>query len=273
MKKGFTLAEVLIVLIVIGIIATLSVGVFNNGGFLPDRNKVLFKKAYSVVERIAGELVNDESIYAYDPNSIGFRNTALAEGEFEGERKFCNEFARKLNIIGSAGNEIFNERTKLCSFETTDGIKWTIHGGFVQGTSVPCDESSSIRYYDGGCPARCVAVGPRQPIYNCGGAGIACRPTYKYLCRCAPTPEQLTRCRENNEINDTLDEAVVIKIDVKGDNGNNIAEADLPRYRLDSADFSNENRDSYFVYVYADGRVTVPPGSIEAEYLRSHSAN
>lgn len=122
-NKAFTLAETLIVLSIIGILATVSLGVWSK--MIPDKEKIMFKKAYQTVEKTAGELVNDENLYPYALNAIGFRNkenvTWPGENEtFGGETKFCKLFERKLNVIVAS-------RANECStFTTSDGISYNI---------------------------------------------------------------------------------------------------------------------------------------------------
>ena len=125
--KGFTLAETLIVISIIGVIAILILGTLFSSA--PDKNKALFKKAYSITERTVAELVNDETLYPYDPERIGFLNTDTVEipgtnETVQGDQKMCKLFASKLNIIGEAS---FSGSS--CTFETTDGIYWSIPTG------------------------------------------------------------------------------------------------------------------------------------------------
>lgn len=139
MKKAFTLAEILIVLVIISILLTLMLGAFN-----PKSNslKLMFKKAYSVAERTVSDLINDENFYPYDPSNIGFRNmektclpelttaecnscipdNTLEKKCYDGQYKFRNLFVRKFNIVGTPDYPDHYHSI----FETTDGIKWTI---------------------------------------------------------------------------------------------------------------------------------------------------
>ena len=64
MKKyfnAFTLAEVMITLVVLGIMAAILMPVVKN--LYPDKQMVMFRKAYYVAERMVYELVNDEDFY------------------------------------------------------------------------------------------------------------------------------------------------------------------------------------------------------------------
>ena len=69
-KNAFTLAETLIVMAIIGVLATITMVALT--GSLPDKKKAMFKKGYSVIERTVGEVVNDETLYPFSREKIGF---------------------------------------------------------------------------------------------------------------------------------------------------------------------------------------------------------
>ncbi len=153
-NKAFTLAETLVVLCVIGVITVLMLSSFGNK---INRNKAMFKKAYSLTERTVVELVNDETYYPYDYKNFGFKEHSdvkilgpdyytsttnynspvtvantdwskqdLSETDANKYRriKFCNLFSNNLNLEAKT---VFDNSGKNCSFTTTDGIKWTIY--------------------------------------------------------------------------------------------------------------------------------------------------
>lgn len=152
-KNAFTLAELLITLTVCASLAALLLPAI--AYIRPDKNKVLFKKAYYVAERMVYELVNDEDFYPTEGETVGLANTVRASylgytygGDTEAKQKskFCELFGRKVNIIGTtipgkstpppyceaarskpnafaiAGTSgaVYNAP----SFVTTDGIAW-----------------------------------------------------------------------------------------------------------------------------------------------------
>lgn len=124
MKKGFTLAETLIVFSIIGVLATIMLTSFSK--INPDKEKTMFKKGYSVAERMIGELVNDETLYPYNEDKIGFLNTIAVTipgtaSTVSGKKKFCTLFSTKVNVIGEP-----DIRDNYCKFTTSDGIDWTI---------------------------------------------------------------------------------------------------------------------------------------------------
>ena len=126
-KKAFTLAETLIVLSIIGVLALIVLSTLQNSA--PDKNKAMFKKAYSITERTVAELVNDETLYPYDLDRIGFLNVDVVQipgttEAAEGDTKLCKLFTSKLNLLGEP---VYENNT--CTFETTDGVFWTMPTG------------------------------------------------------------------------------------------------------------------------------------------------
>ncbi len=138
--KGFTLAETLVTLSIIGVLAVLTLTTLGNK---VDRNKALFKKTYSITERTVVELVNDETLYPYDYENFGFREVSNVEiigtgrctdgnpkpsngcsGTVLRNRKFCTLFSNNLSLDGNVTFSGKNDST--CKFATTDGIWWTI---------------------------------------------------------------------------------------------------------------------------------------------------
>ena len=133
-KRAFTMAETLVVISIIGFLAVILLN--SIGAIQPDKEKAMFKKAYQIAERTVGELINDEAIYAYDRDRIGFYNTDRADVEgtldsYEGDGKFCQFFARKLNTYRPAEWDSTNGQ---CTFQTTDGVSWIVPSVFVAPT-------------------------------------------------------------------------------------------------------------------------------------------
>ena len=130
-ENAFTLAEILIVIAVIGVLSVFVLSSLSNA--TPDKNKVMFKKAYSITERTVQELINDETLYPYNQDLWGFMNAIQVQipGEAIGQRtvansgdKFAVLFKDKLNVVESSPKTNHNY-----VFTTTDGITWTIPDG------------------------------------------------------------------------------------------------------------------------------------------------
>lgn len=152
-KKGYTLAEVLVVMALLGILASILLPAVSS--IQPNRDKMMFKKAYHVAERIVYELVNDDALYpSKDGLYSGFDNleTANYNGQgYSGNTKFCSLFAQKVNTtedvgtcsstaVTPAGNGTFTNPT----FTTTDGIAWYMPiSNFSDVVDIKVDVNSS----------------------------------------------------------------------------------------------------------------------------------
>lgn len=120
-KKAFTLAEVMVTLALVSVISSILVPAIMQ--VKPDRNKLLFKKAYTTVEKIVTEIVNDDNLYPIVSGSTGLDNITavnLNDKTYSGASKFCELFALKLNIVENAANCAAGAK----SFTTNDGIIW-----------------------------------------------------------------------------------------------------------------------------------------------------
>jgi len=122
-KYGYTLAEVLIVLALLGIIASILLPAV--AGVRPNRDKSMFRKAYHVAERIVYELVNDDDLYSTaegtklgldNTNSVSYNGETFGSNDITtdaAKQKFCLLFSKKVNIV---------ENTARCTGKTPKGI-------------------------------------------------------------------------------------------------------------------------------------------------------
>lgn len=147
-KKAFTLAEVMITLCILGVLAAVLMPVIKD--LYPDKNMVMFRKSYYLIEKVVYELVNDDSLYpeSEDEDKFGLNNvdSVVYMGKTYGgnpdldtdaedskrKSKFCKLFAAKVNIentedisckngglpFSPSGNYV------LPSFTTTDGVAY-----------------------------------------------------------------------------------------------------------------------------------------------------
>lgn len=119
--KGITLPEILITFATVGFIAALLIPAIKQ--IIPNKNKIMFQKAYAIIERIVSELISDDGLYPDDLASPGLANTSPVWENgvnYHGATKFCQLFAAKLNIGGKT-NCIYGY-----DFTTNDGITWDL---------------------------------------------------------------------------------------------------------------------------------------------------
>lgn len=165
MKKitAFTLGEVLIVIALVGVLASLLLPTLSN--MQPDRRKLMFKKAYTTVDQIVTELVNDETFYPEALGKVGLDNTTTALNitatglnGMTAQTKFCRLFAYKVNTLDESSvtcpatlnNNQASGVGSTPSFTTTEGIEYYIPNS---------DFSTSMRLYvdvNGAEPPNCV---------------------------------------------------------------------------------------------------------------------
>ena len=125
-KKGFTLAETLVALAIIGVVVGIMLPVVNNSR--PNQEMVMLKKAYYLAGKSISEIVNDEVLYPETDNDSGLANTerVIYRGApYQGPTKFCGLLAAKMNT--TCNNN---------SFTTSDGMTWTVTNGSF-GNLVP----------------------------------------------------------------------------------------------------------------------------------------
>ena len=130
--KAFTLGEVLVTLLIVGVIAATLIPTLKN--IQPDRQKLMFKKAYTTVERIVTELVNDDYLYSETDDAVGLDNTNTVDvngNDYGGDTKFCRLFAMKVNVVDDAaircpGTPGGSGTFGTPSFTTTDNVAFFI---------------------------------------------------------------------------------------------------------------------------------------------------
>lgn len=144
-KNAFTMAEALIVLSVVGILAALSVVAVNNSK--PDENIIMFRKGYATTAKAVQNLLNDTALY---PNANSSETLSRLGNSIENKKgltdtsgtyknNFAYNFALLVNpVTALSGTNCTNttnvESTKTCKFTTADGIYWEVDST-MSGTS------------------------------------------------------------------------------------------------------------------------------------------
>jgi len=142
-RNGFTLAEALITLGLIGVVAALTIVTL--AAVKPDKNAIKLRKAYYSLEKAVNDMINDDSLY---PDYVtgdaildltngtavtknypqGFANSStVGISGANGTNKFCYVLSQELNIKGVASctgdpNDVETPITLV--FTTTDGVEW-----------------------------------------------------------------------------------------------------------------------------------------------------
>ena len=178
--KAFTLAEILVTLALVGILtATLVPNVMK---VLPDKNKVMFRKAYHSLEQAVHLMINDNNLYPGDQLTAGVQrgfNYTDDTGGSGTTNKFCYHLVDSLNTIGATScPTTTTESARGINIATTsDGITWYISligttptGQFPMTnhymTKILVDVNGSSNAPNCLSDINCVSYGPSD--YTCG---------------------------------------------------------------------------------------------------------
>ncbi len=147
-RKGFTLAEILISLAIIGIIVAIGFPAVNS--MKPDKNKVMYLKVHDELKNEIASLATDSSLFpaCKDDGGDGIEcashpllntmlpvNKKFSGSKYEGNKKLCNLMAYYLNVSDANCSEStysFNAGTfnadfnSKKSFTTQNGVQWWI---------------------------------------------------------------------------------------------------------------------------------------------------
>lgn len=149
-KTGFTLAELLITLVVIGIISAITLPAINK--LMPDENKINCIKAYDTLSALVKNLASNTKIYPVckNPEQNDNQNcseyplfntnqpqllAAFNDDKYSGDKKLCNLLASFMNVKdASCGENVYsfnatNFNTQFNnnkSFITANGMQWYV---------------------------------------------------------------------------------------------------------------------------------------------------
>lgn len=125
MKKAFTLAETLISLVVIGVIAAILIPMLTSSG--PQKERVMYKKAFYSMQEALATALNDIG-YSPDVPNVGIDDTNGTYWAGVDATKFCNSVAGAMHTIGNVNCGAAGDANSP-NFVTTNGIKWWGLGG------------------------------------------------------------------------------------------------------------------------------------------------
>ena len=118
-KKGFTLSELLIVLMIIGVIAAILVPSIHN--IMPNKDKMRYMKAYNNLTNILAEFVEDDAIY-YNGN-LADQSAPITDNPRYNACSGANKFGCLLCATLATTSDVV---TDGCI--TQDGMMWTYEG-------------------------------------------------------------------------------------------------------------------------------------------------
>ena len=150
LRTGFTLAEALISMVIIGVVMALLLRAINRVS--PDKEKMMYTKTYHTMESVVYELINDYTKYDQDLDAEDHADFSQDPLEINGEpawielkgtkynitkeNALCYYTAEKLNTIGSI-NCGAGATTK--NFTTSNGVDWYGLGGATYPKTVSVD--------------------------------------------------------------------------------------------------------------------------------------
>ena len=96
MKKAFTLAEIMIVLVIIGVITAILLPIAIHNA--PDENVMKFKKGNNTLGTVIRELVNSDEYYANGDLSIRADGVILDDSTDDNKKYLCETFANIISV-------------------------------------------------------------------------------------------------------------------------------------------------------------------------------
>lgn len=144
-KQGFTLAEFLITLGVIGVVAAFLVPAISNA--MPDENKTMYLKTYDTLSDTVKSLATNSKIYTVcdNANNINCSENPLLniqrpimsplnqDARYQGQAKLCNLLALSFGVTAAntscaAGAYNYSDNTfkDNLSFITKNGMQWKV---------------------------------------------------------------------------------------------------------------------------------------------------
>ena len=173
-KKAFTMTEALIIIGIIGVIAALSIVAVNTAK--PDKDIIMFRRAYSETQKVIRELLTDKELYpkaeviALNLNSSKLMSMAVSRNCNEIKQDICDYTYREMqdnitddfgNNCGMSNDEYLHRVTTMCG------------GGGGGGSSSSSSSSSSSGSSSG------LSSGTIPPVVSSSGLSSGSLPIIK----------------------------------------------------------------------------------------------
>lgn len=139
-KKGFSLAEVLVAIAIVGVLAIIVIPLLTKDN--PSRNKVIYRKAYNSLAQIVLNMINDDVAYpatqfdnSSPPVPQGFHYTTAITNGNGTTNKFCFYLSNQLNTVGNITCPTTSDPAAAANIATVpiftmpDGSQWYIRLG------------------------------------------------------------------------------------------------------------------------------------------------
>ncbi len=133
-KNAFTLAELIVVLIIVGVIAAFAIPTLMQP--VTNKNKVLYKKALTTIEQAVTSVMSDYEV-------VDTRKFFEQLSNFDDSINLRELLAAKLNLNGGVSSEATTSKDKP-AFTTVDGMIWWN----IPKKWEPADASATPTYID-----------------------------------------------------------------------------------------------------------------------------
>ena len=145
-RKGFTLAEILIALAIVGSVAAISIPMVHR--IMPDKDKAIVLKVFKTVNEINDELINDPTMYRFNVDcqqhilQCSDRPLNLPDSDtiHNGNRKYPQLLSERLNL-----SDTIQANGNTYTFTTSDGVDWSLSGTATNGYTLTIDTNNPQR--------------------------------------------------------------------------------------------------------------------------------
>ena len=153
MKKAFTLAETLITLGIIGVLASITLGMLSKSN--PNSDALMFRKAYNTTTNAIYSILQSGAYY--EEGVLSDTNAAIINSaSVSGNTKFCQAFAEVVNTLSAPNCSV--RAWGSPTFTTSDGVAW-----YLPITNFPTSATISVDVNGAGKP-NCLAGSNNCPF-------------------------------------------------------------------------------------------------------------